>query len=136
MKVMVIDDSKTARMFTIKCTQMVVGNMELEFLEAENGQEAFTVLEENSSVDLILSDVNMPVMNGFTFLRNLKTEDNLKEIPLIFITSLANDARSENLKSLGASAVIPKPLRPNSLKNALELVGFLKTEKANADGWG
>lgn len=134
MKILILDDSKTARMFANRCLSIILSDKKLECLEAANGEEGFSLLDDNN-VDLIVSDVNMPIMNGFTFLRNLKLKSDYKDIPLIFITSLANDARAENLHHLGASAVLPKPLRPADLQVALKKLNFL-SEPVEQDAWG
>ncbi len=140
MKILIIDDSKTARMFSKKCVQMSLRSEKLEFIEAENGKEALNKLKENK-VDLILSDVNMPIMTGFTFMRNVKIDPELSKIPVIFITSLANKARVENLMELGATGVVSKPVKPNELKKKIDdlhLFGDVqdKEEESSGDGWG
>ncbi len=138
MKILIIDDSKTARMFSRKCVEMALPGEKLEFTEAENGAIAYDLLKKEK-VDIILSDINMPVMSGFTFLRNVKMEEDLTHIPIIFITSLANDARTVNLKELGAYAVISKPIKPKEVGNVLKEIIGNKGPAAPADqdgGWG
>ena len=136
MKILIVDDSKTARMFSRKCVEMALSGEKLEFIEAENGAQAFDLIKV-TPVDIILSDINMPVMTGFTFLRNIKMEKDLAHIPVIFITSLANDARSQNLKDLGAYAVISKPIKPKEVGAVLkEVIGKASTPRGDAGGWG
>lgn len=136
MKILIIDDSKTARMFSRKCVEMALAGEQLVFTEAENGAIAYDMLKKEK-VDIILSDINMPVMSGFTFLRNVKMEQDLAHIPIIFITSLANDARSQNLKELGAYAVISKPIKPKEVGAILkEIVGKKDAPTDQGGGWG
>jgi two-component system, chemotaxis family, chemotaxis protein CheY len=136
MRCLIIDDSTTSRLFAKKCTMMSFANQDVLFLEAHNGEDALQKLKEHQ-IDLIISDVNMPVMNGFTFLRNVKANQTWKNIPVIFITSLANDERKENLMALGAHAVLKKPLSPKEL--AQSLAGFSpeqEKEKEEESSWG
>lgn len=136
MKILIIDDSKTARMFVRKCVEMILPDQSLVFIEAENGALAYDMLKKEK-IDVILSDVNMPVMSGFTFLRNIKMENDIADIPIIFITSLANDARNENLKQLGAYAVISKPIKAKELAPVLkEVVLKIEPQKNDDGGWG
>lgn len=139
MKILIIDDSKTARMFSRKCVEMALPGEKIEFREAENGALGYDLLKKEK-VDIILSDINMPVMSGFTFLRNVKMEADLAHIPIVFITSLANDARSVNLKELGAYAVISKPIKPKEVGNVLKEIIGNKGPAAPADqdggAWG
>lgn len=137
MKIMIIDDSKTARMFTKKCAKSYFSSVDLEFIEEENGETAFKKLHDEK-VDIILSDVNMPVMNGFTLMRNLKMDDDLSGIPVVFITSLANKARIDNLLMLGASGVISKPIKSKEFAVILDKMNLKanKTETEDDGGWG
>ncbi len=135
MKILIIDDSKTARMFSRKCVEMALAGQQLVFSEAENGAVAYDMLKKER-VDIILSDINMPVMSGFTFLRNVKMEKDIADIPIIFITSLANDARTENLKELGAYAVISKPIKPKEVGAILKELVNKKGPESQDGGWG
>lgn len=136
MKVLVVDDSLTARMFSKKCIKMCLPGEEIEFFEAADGEDALKKLRQNH-VDIILSDVNMPIMSGFTFMRNLKIEQDLADIPVIFITSLANTARIENLIQLGASEVISKPIKPQELATALKKIQIQKAgNNKDSEEWG
>ncbi len=132
-KVMIVDDSFTSRMYIRKCINMALGN-ELSIVEAKDGQDALQKLR-NETVELIISDVNMPIMCGFTLMRNLKETPCFKQIPVIFITSLANDGRTENLMDLGAFEVLKKPLSPALLVKALNKLQQ-PVEPSSAQGWG
>jgi len=140
-KILVVDDSSTSRMFIKKCLKMVLPE-EPTFFEAENGEKALNIMSENK-IDLVVSDVNMPVMSGFTFLRNLKETPSIATVPVIFTTSLANDARTQNLLELGARSVLKKPVSPTSLGEAIKKV-LLENQQtstepkkdASNDGWG
>ena len=86
---------------------------EYEVLEAENGQKALDVLQQNKdSIALILLDVMMPVMDGYTFLDKVKADDELALIPVIVMTQ--GDSEEDEVFALahGATDFVPKPYRP------------------------
>ena len=118
LRVLVVDDSKTIR-GVIKKTLTAAGFTVDDLFEAENGQEALDIVRSNS-VDVVLSDLHMPVMDGLEFLRNLKQEDN---VPSCFIM-VTTEGRKEQLReaiSLGARGYVTKPFQPEALRKILSL---------------
>jgi len=111
--VLIVDDSKSMRR-VIRKTLEISGFQIGEYMEAANGREALELLEDNW-IDLILSDIHMPVMDGFGFLRALKEKSANMDIPVIFITTEANEDRLNELMELGASGYIRKPFRPEAV---------------------
>ncbi|MCK5073444.1 MAG: response regulator [Bacteriovoracaceae bacterium] len=134
MKIMIVDDSQTARLVSKKVIKMVFGSEEIEFSEAVNGTDALEKLELEI-VDIIISDINMPEMTGFTLLKNIKINKKLSKIPIIFVTSFSNDARVDNLMELGAVGVLPKPLKVKQLSSLLERLK-LKSVDESSGAWG
>jgi len=114
--VLVVDDSGTARMIIKQCLS-IIGLQGKTFLEASNGRDAVEVLQQNA-VELVVTDLNMPVMDGEALLREIKGSAIWKRIPVIIITSSSNDAREKNLKEAGAEAVVSKPVNPAALSAA------------------
>jgi two-component system chemotaxis response regulator CheY len=90
-----------------------------EFFEAANGQEALDVLSREW-VDAVLTDVNMPVVDGEEFLRRLKSNELLRTIPVLVISTDATRNRIERLIALGACGYITKPFLPETLRAELE----------------
>ena len=82
-----------------------------EYIEASNGQEALDQIE-GRWIDLILSDIHMPVMDGFEFIRCLREDEMHKDTPVIFVTTEASEVRLNHLMALGARGYIRKPFRP------------------------
>ena len=111
--VLIVDDSKSMRKVILK-TLKLSGFQLGECLEASNGQEALEILE-GKWIDLILSDVHMPVMDGFGFIRSLKEKDICGDTPVVFVTTEANEDRLNELMSLGASGYVRKPFRPEKI---------------------
>ncbi len=91
-------------------------------IEAGDGQEGFDLAREHRP-DLIISDAMMPKVDGFRFLRLIKTSEELKEIPFVFHSAVYTGSRDEELAlSLGAEAFIPKPMAPEDFWRELTLV--------------
>jgi two-component system, chemotaxis family, chemotaxis protein CheY len=115
--VMIVDDSKSMRKVILKTLQL--SGFEIgECLEASNGQEALDILD-GKWVDLILSDVHMPVMDGFGFIRSLRKKDICRDTPVVFVTTEANEERLNELMFLGGSGYIRKPFRPEEIRALL-----------------
>ncbi len=116
-KVLIIDDSNTMR----KIVQRSLRQAGFEFekiLEAGDGQEALDLLG-SESVDLILSDINMPNMDGLEFLRQKSQNDDIKDIPVVMITTEAGTDIIGEAKSLGARGSIKKPFTPDQVNDVL-----------------
>jgi CheY-like chemotaxis protein len=82
-----------------------------ELIEAHNGENALDILAENSQIDLILLDLNMPKMNGFEFLKQLRTDPNLKYIPTVVLTTSINRLDLKQAYSIGIAGYLVKPLK-------------------------
>jgi CheY-like chemotaxis protein len=82
-----------------------------ELIEAHNGENALDILAENSQIDLILLDLNMPKMNGFEFLKQLRTDPNLKYIPTVVLTTSINRSDLKQAYSIGIAGYLIKPLK-------------------------
>ena len=117
-RIVIADDSATARMFIIRCLE-IIGLGEAEIVEAEHGKEALAAAKAEPT-DLLLTDLNMPVMDGETLLKWVKASPKLMDLPVVIITSAGNPAKEKELLELGALRVINKPVAPPMLMEALE----------------
>ncbi len=116
-RIIIADDSATARMFIKRCLQ-IIGLGDAEIIEAEHGKEALEAAKANH-VDLLLTDLNMPVMDGETLVKWVKASPKLCELPVIVITSAGNSAKEAQLLDLGAYKVLNKPVSPPIMMDAL-----------------
>jgi len=116
-KIIIADDSATARMFIKRCLE-IIGLSDAEFIEAEHGKAALAAAKEHTP-DLLLTDLNMPVMDGETLLKWVKASPKLCELPVIVITSAGNPAKEAQLLELGALKVLNKPISPPLIMDAL-----------------
>jgi len=120
--VMIVDDSRSMR-GVIKKIVSISGFKMDQCFEAGNGREALGVLTGNW-VDVIMSDINMPEMDGFELLEKLKQDDLLKNIPVVVITTEGSENRMKYAFSLGAKGFIKKPFLPEEVKKILyEVMG-------------
>lgn len=117
-RIIIADDSATARMFIKRCLE-IVGLGDAEIVEAEHGKEALAAAKAEPA-DLLLTDLNMPVMDGETLVKWVKASPKLCDMPIVVITSAGNPAKEAELLELGAHRVINKPVSPPLIMEALE----------------
>jgi two-component system chemotaxis response regulator CheY len=129
--ILIVDDSLSMRAVIKKIIGMS-GIRTDQCHEAQNGREALEVLAGNW-VDIILSDINMPEMNGIEFLKALRSDQLFKDIPLVFISTEANAERIKEAAQLGAGGFLKKPFVPEELRKLLYEVLGLSSEGAYGD---
>ena len=122
-RVLVVDDSPTIRAF-------VVAALEAEGYEVTTAQSGFVALKilQGASFHLIVTDVNMPDINGLELVRFVRQSQNHKNTPLIIISTDGRDKDRDRGMSLGASAYLVKPFKPEAL---LELARKVMAPGAN-----
>ena len=111
MKVLVVDDSAIMR----KVIEQILEMLGHESVPAANGLDAFERLKEHSDVRLILLDWNMPEMNGIEFLRAVKDQPGLAEIPVIMLTTESERRKMIEAIEAGAKHYLTKPFQPETL---------------------
>lgn len=115
--VLLVDDSSTMRKIIGRCLRQA-GIVFDEILEASDGLEALDILEKED-VAIVLSDINMPNMDGISFLREKATRDGIKDIPVLMISTETGDDIIGEAKSLGAVGAIKKPFTPDMVDKIL-----------------
>jgi two-component system, chemotaxis family, chemotaxis protein CheY len=118
--ILIVDDSPSMRTFirrVVKLSGIVVD----QYLEAANGAEALEQLESNP-VDAVLTDINMPVMDGEEFVRKMRESGPSQSIPVIVISTDATIHRIHTMQQLGAVGYLQKPFGPEQLRNELDRV--------------
>lgn len=122
LQLLVVDDSPVTR----KMVRRAIGLCGLEISEiheASNGAEALERLAA-TPVDLVLADVNMPVMNGMEFVKRMAADPALSRIPVVIVATPMSEDRVEEILDSGARAFLTKPFRPESLKDlVVEILG-------------
>jgi CheY-like chemotaxis protein len=116
-EVLIVDDSATSRMIIKRCFD-IAGFHDITYHEAEDGLKALTFLEQHD-VDLVLTDLKMPKMDGNTFLKKIRMKEKTKDVPVIVISSMGNDVLESQLLEAGVKAIIRKPLSPAKVLDVL-----------------
>jgi two-component system chemotaxis response regulator CheY len=125
--VLVVDDSKTIRAVIIK-TLKLAGIDVKEIFEAENGKEALEYLSDNW-IDIVLSDLNMPVMTGVEMIDKMAEDGLLRDIPVVIISTDGSSTRIKELKEKGIREYIRKPFTPESVGEVIDRVLGVINEK-------
>lgn len=113
--VMVIDDSASFR----TVVKLALQKANYTVVEAGDGKDALAKLDGTLKVNLIVCDVNMPNMDGLTFLKQVKTQAAYKFVPVIMLTTESQDAKKAEGRAAGAKAWITKPFQPSQLVDAV-----------------
>jgi len=111
---LIVDDSSVMRKIVERSLRQAGLDLTKVF-EAGNGTEALAVLQENL-VDLILCDINMPVMDGIEFIKKLPTVPNARGVPVVMITTEGSESHVVEALSHGARGYIRKPFTPEQVK--------------------
>lgn len=110
-RILVVDDSASVRR-TVRDTLEQAGFV---VLEAENGERALRVLGEREPVDLLLVDVNMPIMDGYEVIRRTRAMSRYASMPIFVMTTEAGTKAVKEGKAAGANAWLLKPMKPDLL---------------------
>jgi two-component system chemotaxis response regulator CheY len=118
--ILIVDDSFPMRAVikkVIKASGFAIG----ELFEAGNGKEALQVLDEHW-LDLVLTDYNMPDMNGLELVKAMNRNGTLADIPVVIVTTDGSERRAEEFLGQGAAAYIKKPFTPEQIKAQLNRI--------------
>lgn len=109
-KILVVDDSPTIRKF-ISIALKVKG---FEIISAGDGMEALELLP-NDSVDLVITDLNMPNIDGFNLIERIRTNENYQNTPIIVMSNLSDSEDIQRAMNLGANSYLIKPFDQNNI---------------------
>jgi two-component system chemotaxis response regulator CheY len=108
--ILIVDDSATIREFSKSLLED-----EYDVVTRNDGQEALDYLNQGNRPNLILSDMEMPNMNGRTFVRKVFSDPRYGKIPVIFITTVNSEMLINSFKDIGIADYIIKPFKPEEL---------------------
>ena len=120
LQILIVDDSPAMRSFirrVMRLSGIDVGN----YFEAGNGQEALEQLASHP-IDAVLTDINMPVMDGEEFVRKMRGGGPFQATPVIVVSTDATTHRIRTMQSLGAVGYLQKPFGPEQLRDELDRV--------------
>ncbi|MBW2644280.1 MAG: response regulator [Deltaproteobacteria bacterium] len=130
--ILIVDDSTPMRAVikkVVKASGFDVG----QFFEAANGIEALKILNQEW-LDLVLTDYNMPDMDGLKLVEEMKKDEELKSIPVVMITTEGSRERVEEFMEKGVVDYIKKPFTPEQIKQKLmQIIGETEDEERTPD---
>jgi two-component system chemotaxis response regulator CheY len=116
MRVMIVDDSSTMR--KIVTTQL--NNLSItDVIQAENGRDGLEKLSEHMPVDIVLLDINMPIMDGMVMLKRMREHRVYDKVKVIMVTSESEKAKVIESIYAGANDYIVKPFKPENFKRKI-----------------
>lgn len=116
-RIMIVDDSATMR----QMLNFTLSEASYEPVEASNGQEALDILA-NEQVDMLITDLNMPEVDGLSLIRKVRTMKPYKYIPILMLTTESQTEKKMEGKSAGATGWIVKPFTPQQLLSVVEKI--------------
>lgn len=119
MKLLVVDDSSTMRRI-IKNTLARLGHKDV--LEGADGVEGWNALNENPDIDMLITDWNMPEMNGLELVKKVRADSRFTDLPIIMVTTEGGKAEVITALKAGVNNYIVKPFTPQVLKEKLGAV--------------
>lgn len=114
MRVLIVDDTKTLR----SVIQVYLVGQGWDFTEAQNGSEGLAKARALRP-DLVISDVGMPVMDGFELCAAIRADPALRRTPVVLLTMLGDDVSRQRGVLVGADAFLTKPVGPAELKRTI-----------------
>ncbi len=116
--ILTVDDSRTMR----ELLRSALVEAGFNILQAEDGIHGLEVLRENALPDVIITDINMPRMNGLEFIEAVRADRGLRAIPIIVLTTESDPAKKDRARNAGATGWIVKPFDPQRLVGAINRV--------------
>jgi two-component system chemotaxis response regulator CheY len=108
--IMTVDDSASMR----QMVRLTLAGAGYEVVEAENGRDALSKVNA-AAPSMVVTDLNMPEMDGLTLIRNLRALSALKGVPIVFLTTESDEGKKREAKEAGATGWLTKPFRQEQL---------------------
>jgi len=118
-KILIVDDSSLLHQMYKLVFMRYKG---CKVVSAMNGLEALDKLSQEEGIELVLLDINMPVMNGLQFLQNIQDDGNYKELPIIIVSTEGKEEDTLRGLAMGARGYIKKPFQPAELHTMIEKI--------------
>lgn len=121
-KIVFVDDSKTVFLMAQMALQNLVNDKKIELKYFENPLEFLSEVNNGFSYDLLITDINMPQMNGLDMVKKLQENPNLDLKPVLVLTTETSLERKREARKLGISGWVTKPFTPEKLTMAIKRV--------------
>ena len=116
-RILTVDDSRTMR----DMLKLALEQAGFEVVQADDGIHGLEVLE-GESPDVIITDINMPRMDGFGFIEGVRKDERLRAVPILVLTTESDGVKKERARAAGATGWIVKPFNPTKLVDAIRRV--------------
>jgi len=116
--VLVVDDSETVR----QVLQLTLSNAGFDAIEAEDGDDALEKLASAPAVDMLITDLNMPNMNGLELIQKIRDDGKHRFTPIVMLTTESSEEKKRAGREAGASGWIVKPFKPEQLLKVVKMV--------------
>jgi two-component system chemotaxis response regulator CheY len=127
-KIMVVDDSNLIH----QMYKMVLMRYRCTVVHAQNGQDAMEKLTKHPDVNLLLVDINMPVMNGLDFIKTIKETGKYEHIPIVIVSTEGREEDTRRGLALGARGYVKKPFQPSELHALMDAIYPTEKKKLSA----
>ena len=117
LRVLTVDDSRTI----LAMLHHTLSNAGFEVLQAEDGQQGLDLLK-TETVDVIITDINMPVMDGIEFIKNVRASGHHQSLPILILTTETSQDKRDQGKAAGGTGWIVKPFDPEKLISVIHRV--------------
>jgi two-component system chemotaxis response regulator CheY len=117
MRVLTVDDSRTI----LAMLRHTLANAGFEVLQAEDGRQGLDMLNKEN-VDVVITDINMPVMDGIEFIRNVRASGQHQSLPILILTTETSQEKRDQGKLAGGTGWIVKPFDPDKLISVIHRV--------------
>jgi len=115
--ILIVDDSEIIRSMIARTITLAKLPVQA-FHQAPNGALAIEILEKEW-IDIVFTDLNMPIMNGFDLIKTMKDSVVMNDIPVVVITTEGNTDRLDQLKIIGARECLKKPFTPEQIRDVI-----------------
>lgn len=117
LRVLTVDDSRTI----LAMLHHTLSNAGFKVLQAEDGKQGLEVLK-SESVDVVITDINMPVMDGIEFIKNVRASGQYQSLPILILTTETSQDKRDQGKAAGGTGWIVKPFDPDKLISVIHRV--------------
>lgn len=131
MRAMIIDDSRAMR----SILRRIVTGLDFETTEAEHGQAALDQMNAGVVPDVCLVDWNMPVMDGYTFITQVRANPEWRDVTLMMVTTESEQRNIVRALAAGAHEYVIKPFTPDAIVEKLSLLGLVPAETEQGGAW-
>ena len=116
--VLVVDDSETVR----QVLQLTLSNAGFDVIEAEDGDDALNKLSSAPVVDMLITDLNMPNMDGLELIKKIREDKKYRFTPIVMLTTESSEEKKRAGREAGASGWIVKPFKPEQLLKVVKMI--------------